>query len=472
MATRPWRSGELEAGRAQAAAWYGQRHSASWFATAHEPSLWRAIADAEPYPVTALVVQHRNPLGANGNLRAVERALASPRLDLLVVHDLFMTPTAEYADYVLPAAHWLEKPYLSFGIGFVGAFGDCVAASHVAVAAPPGVRADYELWRDLGRRLDSAAAWPDKVEDFYSACVAGAGLDFATVAACGPLVGADARHPQRAESAVDAPSRYGTPSGRIELESSLLAGWGLPALPTPARPAIERAGATYPLVLTTGGRRIEAFHENAQHRPRFRAHHPHPRALIQPATAAQAGIAAGDWMHIETPLGSVRQLGECSEAVQADVIEADRWWDPEGTGDVGDAYGVWSTNINVTTSDAQADSDATMGAWLLRGLPCRVRPARAQRARRRGRARVALEVHIDGSWVRLCPRPPAGGRRARNGPKPSARGRPDPRRIAGIIAACASRARGLLQKQDDVRAGRACFDVGFDPAPAATARDR
>lgn len=361
---------------AVAAAWHGHRHQLSWTATAHEPALWRAILEGRPYPVRALVIQHHNPLGANPNAPLVARALASPGLALSVVHDLFMTPTARLADYVLPAAHWLEKPYYSYGIAFMGAFGDFVAANHAAVAPPPGVRSDYELWRDLGQRLGQAEAWPARAEDFFAQCLAPAGLDFATVAAApGPLFGAAARHPDHA--AEIAPARFGTPSGKVEFESSLLADWGLPALPVPAAPALAGHRAEYPLWLTTGGRSLEGFHENAQQTARYRAKRPDPFAFLHPATAARAGIGDGEWLRIETPLGAVRHRARLTEALAEDVVRADRWWYPEGTGDAADPYGLWATNINVCTSDAVEDNDPVMGAWLLRGLPCRVAPAPA-----------------------------------------------------------------------------------------------
>lgn len=357
---------------AVAAAWHGRRHTMSWTATAHEPSLWRAIEHAVPYPVRALFVQHHNPLGANPNAAAVARALAHPNLDLLVVHDLFMTPTGAYADYVLPAAHWLEKPYLSFGIAFMGVFGDYVGAKHAAVTPPPGVRSDYDLWRDLAVRLGDGAAWPADAADFYGAMLAPAGLDFDTVAAApGPLFGAAAR--RAGSDDPPATPRWGTPSGKVEFASSLLADWGLPALPTALAPHV--AGTPdYPLWLTTGGRSIEGFHENAQHARRFRRERPHPVALLHPATAARAGIADGQWLSIETPFGQVRQQARLTERLAEHVVCADRWWYPEGTGDAADPYGLWATNINVCTSDADDDCDPVMGAWLLRGLPCRVSP--------------------------------------------------------------------------------------------------
>jgi hypothetical protein len=51
---------------------------------------------------------------------------------------------------------------------------------------------------------------------------------------------------------------------------------------------------------------------------------------------------------------------------------ADRWWYPEGTDDRADPFGLWATNINVCTADDDANIDPVMGAWLLRGLPCRI----------------------------------------------------------------------------------------------------
>ena len=137
--------------------------------------------------------------------------------------------------------------------------------------------------------------------------------------------------------------------------------------------ALDETAGDWRLILTTGGRRIDGFHQNAQHLPRYRRHHPDPLALIHPATAAALGIADGSWVEIATPLGAVRQRARLSAAVLPQVVEADRWWYPEGTGDEADPYGVLATNINVCTSDAPEDCDPVLGTWLMRGLPCRLR---------------------------------------------------------------------------------------------------
>ena len=356
--------------RAVASAWHGHHHGLSWVATAHEPSLWRAITDADPYAVKALIVQHHNPLGANANAAAAARALTSGQLELLVVQDLFETPTSVLADYLLPAAHWLEKPYFSLGIAFVAPAGDFAAANHAALPMTDECHSDYDLWRDLARHLGDGDAWPERAEDFYSRCLQPAAIDFDTLAAKRMVAGADARHPRHAEHIT--PTRYGTPSGKVELASSLLAQWGQPSLPEAPRPALFDGHAEFPLILTTGGRVLEGFHENAQHSARFRRTRPHPVALLNPADAASAGIHADAWFEIHTALGSVRHVAQLSNKVARGVVQAERWWYPEGTKDRADPFGLWATNINVCTADDDANCDPVMGAWLLRGLPCRI----------------------------------------------------------------------------------------------------
>ncbi len=84
------------------------------------------------------------------------------------------------------------------------------------------------------------------------------------------------------------------------------------------------------------------------------------------------GIEEGQWIVIETPVGSVRQQAKTSDRLAHGVVHADRWWYPEGTGDADDPYGVRKTNINMCTSNAPGDADPVMGTWLMRGLPCRL----------------------------------------------------------------------------------------------------
>jgi anaerobic selenocysteine-containing dehydrogenase len=365
-------SGFAALDEAMAPACHGRTGTLQWLTTAHEPSLWRAILGRRPYPVTALILQHHNPAGASANAGLAAAALASPNLELFIAHDLFLTASSHLADYVLPAAHWLEKPFFSMGLGSIGFAGDYVEAKPAPL--PPGYahRSDYDFCRDLGRRLGQVADWPDTAEQFWADCLAPAGLDFATVAATvGPLMGPPARGPERPRAGTPRP--WGTPSGRIELRSGLMAAWGqdpLPAFEPP--PLVRDAGGDYPLVLTTGGRRIEGLHQEAQLMPAFRRRYPEPQVSLHPDTAVRAGIADGSWVWVETPVGRVRQRARLTTDLPPDVVHADRWWYPERGGGGDDPFGWRGTNINVCTDDAAENCDPVLGTWLLRGLPCRV----------------------------------------------------------------------------------------------------
>ena len=84
---------------------------------AHIPTLLSAMRDGVPYPVKAFLVFGNNTLTTFGNAKEAHEALM--KLDLLVVADLFMTPTCELADIVLPAASWPELDQLAaLGVGF------------------------------------------------------------------------------------------------------------------------------------------------------------------------------------------------------------------------------------------------------------------------------------------------------------------------------------------------------------------
>ncbi|MDP2268013.1 MAG: molybdopterin-dependent oxidoreductase, partial [Deltaproteobacteria bacterium] len=72
--------------------------------------VWDAIVDEKPYPVKLLFFISANPLMTRANAREVRKALE--KVEFMAVADFFLTPTAELADIVLPAATWLEMDYL------------------------------------------------------------------------------------------------------------------------------------------------------------------------------------------------------------------------------------------------------------------------------------------------------------------------------------------------------------------------
>jgi anaerobic selenocysteine-containing dehydrogenase len=354
-------------------AWYGKRGVADWLSSAHEPTLWEAILRGRPYRVRALIIQAHNPVGGSANSGEARDALMSENLELLVAHDLFLNASSSLADYVLPAAHWLEKPYFSLGAACMAWSGDYVEASAAVISPEHEHRSDYDFFMALGRRCGQARHWPERAEDFYEQMLEPAGLTFETVAThFGPITGAAARHPNNSSHPPPPTCPYGTLSGKVELRSSLLEEWGQDSLPHFRWSGIFDDAGSFSLMLVTGGRQIEGFHQNAQQTAAFRNKNPHPFVTLHPDLARSLGIEAGQWVGIETPIGCVRQMVRIDDQYARDVVHADRWWYPERTLVSEDPFGVLETSINMCTSNAARDVDPIMGSWLMRGLPCRI----------------------------------------------------------------------------------------------------
>ena len=210
---------------------------------------------------------------------------------------------------------------------------------------------------------------------FYDQCLRPSGLTFEDLASkSGPWTGA--APPTETSDEAGSPA-FGTVSGKVELRSEILESSGCDALPAYAESEMfRRHSRDYPLVLTTGGRLIEGFHQNAQQMSCFRKKFPDPVAQIHPRIATQLGIADGEWIEIETPIGTVSQKARITNAVAPQVVQADRWWYPERSGSEPVFYGFWETNINICTDDDPAGCDPVMGSWTLRAIPCRVLKAR------------------------------------------------------------------------------------------------
>lgn len=128
--------------------------------------LYAAILEGEPYPVRALVGFGSNMLLAHADGGHGRKALAE--LEFFAHADLFMTPTAELADVVLPVASSFEREALKFGFEV-----SLEAQSHVqfrpAVVPPRGeARPDTDIIFDLAARLGLAEQfWNGDIEASY-----------------------------------------------------------------------------------------------------------------------------------------------------------------------------------------------------------------------------------------------------------------------------------------------------------------
>ena len=130
--------------------------------------------------------------------------------------------------------------------------------------------------------------------------------------------------------------------------------------------------AEYPLILISGSRVRASHHSSHRQIERLRQRYPDPLLQINPETADGLGIADGDEVYIETPLGRVKQRAQLLEGMHPQVVHADGyWWFPEREEAEPSLFGVWESNINSILPDDADVCDYT-GDSYFRGLLCRV----------------------------------------------------------------------------------------------------
>jgi formate dehydrogenase (coenzyme F420) alpha subunit len=305
-----------------------------------------AILDDDPYPLRAMIVTGANPVLTNANSTRVRAAFE--KLDLLVVRDLFMTETADLADYVLPAASFLERTELH------------AHAKHQIITLTnqvftlPGVQGEYEFWRDLAARLGAAGYFPWEDEAALNRwLVETSGLTYEELVA----------HPDGVAYPV-APGHGGedvfaTPSGKVEFVSSYLGGLGLDELPVYKSPAYVAApDPDYPFVLITGARKLLYMHSRFRNIARFRTAIPGPEVEVHPDDAAALGLTDGDVVKITSRIGSVK--------VPVKVMAPNEI----RPGSLQVTHGWAEANINLVTHDDRCDP--VSGFPLMKSIEVRV----------------------------------------------------------------------------------------------------
>jgi anaerobic selenocysteine-containing dehydrogenase len=176
---------------------------------------WPGYELVDPYPVRALITLSSNPMVTIPNTKLVHKALKS--LDLYVVVDYFMTPSAQLADYVLPSAMWLERDFLW---NFHNTTPVMVAGEAAVPPSIPGKhdrRTDFHFWRGLGIRLGQKEFWPwETLEAYYDYRLEPMGFGFKELLKMGTWA------PEKWEYKKYEKMGFGTPTGKIELYSTVM----------------------------------------------------------------------------------------------------------------------------------------------------------------------------------------------------------------------------------------------------------
>lgn len=330
-----------------------------------------AMKTGKPYKIRGLFSNANNTLISVPDSKHTYECLK--QLEYFVYMDFFMTPTAQLADIVLPAALWPEIDSMLC----MPEFGDQALLAMRRVVQTGQCKSDEDFMRELCQRmgLDYGADSQEELLDQSLAELARRrpeyeGLNWETFKDMGYLV------PERTYRNYEKRGRFDTPTGKFELWSTTAGRAGADPLPSwrevPESPVSRpELAEEYPLILTTGGRIQPYFISNNRQIKSLRRQAPFPIVSIHPETAAKAGVSEGDWVWIENQRGRVTQKAHLEELLDPRVINAQMgWWYPEA-----DAPGYdWDlSNINVLTAGAPP-CDPVNGAYQLRALLCRIYP--------------------------------------------------------------------------------------------------
>jgi anaerobic selenocysteine-containing dehydrogenase len=286
------------------------------------------VPQSIPDRLKAFLIVGGNPLISLPDSHAFTKAFK--KLDLLVVHDLFMTETAKAAHYVLPACSHLEK----WGVAYTYNVCHCLPFLMLRKQCIEPLNESWSEWRfltELAKKLGLSENFPWASEkEFVSFMLQPSGLSFEY------LLNEEPEGGFYAEKTYDTPEgHFRTPSGKIEIYSEALEKAGFDPLPTFLEPerGPRRADKAFlerfPLILSVGNRNL--YYTHSQHRQVKALKKLYPEALCElgPRTAREYEIQNGDRVAIETNRGQVIMKAQVDERVAEGIILVPHGWKGE-----------------------------------------------------------------------------------------------------------------------------------------------
>jgi len=343
--------------------------------------IFTAVLDGKPYPIKALLNFGSNTLMSNADARRGREAMRA--LELGVVVDLFMTPTAELCDYVLPAASFLEMPALTTAFEHRPNGKTHLQYRPAAVEPLFERRSDSWIIFELAKRMGFA-------RDFFNGDVeagyayelepSGVTLERLKNAEGGISLPAQPRYEKHAKTNPQGqPRGFATPSKKVELYCHLFAANGIPPMPQYVEPALSPISrpdiaADYPLILTNA-KNTNFVHSQHRALPGLRKTLPEPSADIHPETALRYGVKNKHWMIVESPRGAIKVKARVSANIVAGAVCVQHgWW--QGCQELElpgyDPFGPAGANAAMLIGTDLADP--VSGSLPHRSYLCRVRP--------------------------------------------------------------------------------------------------
>lgn len=318
---------------------------------AHPDQTLECLETDEPYPIRMVWIQSTNPM-ANTTCVPERWEAGFARMDFVAASDVFMTPTImASADLFLPIATMGESlGHVAAHYGGSGSYAGALVPAFQCGEA----KSDMDIALTVGKRLHPER-WGEfeDMEDYYNkVTLTEMGITYDEFAEKG-LWQKDFQY-RKYEKGILRGGEPGfqTPTGRIELYSTMFQAWGEDPLPYYFEPMMSpystpELAEKYPFVLTTGARTWSYFHSEGRQIPSLREIEPEPRCEINTEDAEALGIKDGDWVVLMNHVGKCKQKAIVTDGIKKGVIHAQHgWWFPEKKAEGPGFYDTYESNVN------------------------------------------------------------------------------------------------------------------------------
>jgi molybdopterin-containing oxidoreductase family molybdopterin binding subunit len=288
--------------------------------------MYDAIVNGKPFPIRALWLTRLNMMNSLANFNKITNELI-PLLEFIVVTDLFMTTSAQYADIVLPACSIYECSDIYWPIG--NGSHNYLQLQQKVIEPLYESKSDLEIVAALAKRMGMDDFLTESAEELIARL-----LDSGHPSMEGITLEKLKESPM--PPAISSMPAFGTPSGRLEFYVERLRDFGqeLPFYMEPLESQRTPLAQKYPLSLITPHPKYRS-HSMFANIPWIRELDPEPILEMNSADAQTRGIQDRDLVRVFNDRGDVKVKVKLNQGVKAGLVKLEEGWWPsdyvEGT---------------------------------------------------------------------------------------------------------------------------------------------